>query len=331
MREIDEKIVPYLVGIRLIDRQVKGTVTEADWIYVSCQIASFLFLRPTFPRDMARRNTPTEFTLFPQLIAELRWEIWRLALPPPPPTKALYPYKEGCWVVEEIGPQWDGPDPNGENLQARIDTSLLNPLHIEIPLYSVNREARGIVIKYLQQHELVTRLGSIQPQPTFLRFFNSETDTLFLPAADVAAFANEPIDRIHMPDMQNRYVSFPRLALQRLAVTPAGLDVLKKDELETFSVTAGGVDILYVVDPIPTASRFSLRDLENRRAFPLLGLRGASHAQVQWSHSRQEWVASGECQESLMRLQHMVRGLEKYASTTSQYDLDVQLVCLVAP
>jgi hypothetical protein len=32
-----------------------------------------------------------------------------------------------------------------------------------------------------------------------------------------------------------------------------------------------------------------------------------------------------------MRLQHMVGELEKYASTTSQYDLDVQLVCLVVP
>lgn len=133
-----------------------------------------------------------------------------------------------------------------------------------------------------------------------------------------------------MPDMQDRYVSFPRSALPRLAVTPAGLDVLKKDELETFSITAGVVDILYVVDPIPT-STLSLRDLENGRACPLLGLGMSSHAQVQWSHSRQEWVASGEEQEALVRLQHTVRGLERYASITSQFDLDVQLVCQVVP
>lgn len=233
-------------------------------------------------------------------------------------------------MVEEIGPQWDAPDPNGENLQARIDTSLINPIHIEIPLYSVNREARGVVVKYLQKHKLVTSPGIIRSPPSFSRFFDSETDTIFLPAADVAAFVSEPVDRIHKPNMQDRYVSFPRSALPRLAVTPAGLDVLKKDKLETFSVTAGGVDILYVVDTIPTGT-FLSRDLENGRAFSLLGLGEASHVQLKWDHSRQEWVASGGDQEAFMRLQRMVGELENFASTTSQCDLDVQLVGLVAP
>jgi hypothetical protein len=278
MREIDEGIVPHLVGIRPGDRQVKGTSCHRSGLDLAPMPDRQLTI-PSFPRNVARCNTPAEFTLFPQLITELRWEILQLALPPPPPSNALYPYKEGCWVVKEICPQWDGPDPNGENLQARINTSLLNPLHVEIPLYSANRETRDVVIKYLQKHKLVTSPGSIRSPPSFSRFFESETDTIFLPAADVAAFVSEPVDRIHKPDMQDRYVSFPRSALPRLAVTPAGLDVLKKDELETFSVTAGGVDMLYVIDTIPTGT-FSFRDLEGGRAFPLLGLGEASHAQL---------------------------------------------------
>ena len=54
----------------------------------------------------------TEFTGFPRLIPELRLEIWRLAMPAPL-RRPLYPYKQSCWVVEDLGME---PDPNGEDL-----------------------------------------------------------------------------------------------------------------------------------------------------------------------------------------------------------------------
>lgn len=98
----------------------------------------------------------TEFNLFPQLITELRLEIWRLALPGPL-NRALYPYSKGCWVLEELSLE---PDPNREDLHLTFDTSLLEPLRIELPLYSVNREARGIVRLYTQEQNLVASQSS---------------------------------------------------------------------------------------------------------------------------------------------------------------------------
>lgn len=99
----------------------------------------------------------TRFTLFPQLITESRLEIWRLALPALH-HKLLYPYQKGCWVFEEMGLE---PDPNGEDLYLRFDTSRLEPLHIAMPLYYVNQEARGVILKLLQEHRMtVSRTSS---------------------------------------------------------------------------------------------------------------------------------------------------------------------------
>jgi hypothetical protein len=52
--------------------------------------------------SLAHRNMSREFTLFPQLITELRLEVWRLALPKPL-SRALYPYEKGCWLLEDLG------------------------------------------------------------------------------------------------------------------------------------------------------------------------------------------------------------------------------------
>jgi hypothetical protein len=79
------------------------------------------------------------FTFFPQLITKLRLEIWRLALPELL-DKALYPYKPGCWVTEDIA----------GFMHMRCNPSLLAPFHIEIPLYFVNREAGDVASKYLK-------------------------------------------------------------------------------------------------------------------------------------------------------------------------------------
>jgi hypothetical protein len=265
----------------------------------------------------------TEFTLFPQLITELRLEIWRFALPEPP-TKPLFRYKEGCWVVEELGLlAREVPDPNGENLQARFGTSRVEPLRVPLPLYSVNHEARGIAIKHLREHQLVASRNNTG----FLRQFNPQTDTIFLRTADAHVFGGEPGDRLHMPEMINRHVSFPYSALPRLAVTPSGLEALKSEPLDTFLTTGGMITTLYVVD-VPATSTLTLQDLENEAEFPLVGLEDASRARLAWSSSRQEWTDSGDDSEARVRLRQMVAGLESIGLYPGGDDWDVQFVNL---
>jgi hypothetical protein len=276
----------------------------------------------------------TEFTPFPQLITELRLEIWRFALPDPDPspTWPLFRYKKGCWVIEEIGPQWDGPDPNGENLQARFDTNQLEPLRIPLPLYCVNREAHGVAIKYLREHKYAVTLRTTSSGETrscdILRPFNPRTDTIFLPVADAYAFGGEPGDRLHAPDMEDRYVSFPYAALPRLAVTPSGLEALKSEPLETFLTTGGMITMLYVVD-VPATSTLTLQDLENEADFPLVGLEETSRAKVTWTHYEGEWTTSGDDCEARVRLREMVAGLEDIGTNPGDDSWDVRLVNLI--
>ena len=270
----------------------------------------------------------TEFTLFPQLITELRLEIWRFALPDPPPTRPLYRYKEGCWVIEELGPlAREVPDPNGESLQARFDTSQLELPRIPLPLYSVNREGRGVAIKYLRKHKLVASRDGTSPGHEFLRRFEPQTDTIFLPAADAYVFGGEPGDRLHVPEMVDRYVSYPYSALPRLAVTPSGLEALKAEPLDTFLTTGGMITTLYVVDVAPE-STLTLQDLEREGGVSLVGLEEISRARLAWSSYRQEWTDSGDDGEARLRLRQMVAGLEQIGTYPGDDEWDVRLVYL---
>jgi hypothetical protein len=227
------------------------------------------------PILIAIRDMATEFTLFPKLITELRLKIWRYALPDPPP-KLLFRYKEGCWVIEELGAvPWEDPDPNGINLQARFDSSQLEPLHIPLPLYSVNREAHDVAFKYLREHKLVACRCTAKSEWEIPHHFDSDNDTIFLPAADAHVFGGEPGDIFHVPEMVDRYVSWPYFALTRLAVTRAGLEALKAEPLDAFLTTGGMIKTLYVVDVAPT-STLTLRDLETTGAFSLVGLEETS-------------------------------------------------------
>lgn len=273
----------------------------------------------------------TEFTLFPELITELRLEIWRYALPSFAPTRPLFRYKEGCWVIEELGAvSWENPDPNGENLQARFDTSRLEPLHIPLPLYSVNREAHDVTVKYLQDHKLVASRGTAKSEWEILRHFDSDNDTIFLPAADAHAFGGEPGEIFHVPEMVDRYVSWPYYALPRLAVMRAGFEALKAESLDDFLTTGGMIKTLYVMDVVST-STLTLQDLEKTGAFPLAVLKDTSRARLAWSSTRWEWTASGDDCEARVQLRQMVAGLENLGTYPGDDNWDVQLVYLDTP
>lgn len=249
----------------------------------------------------------TEFTLFPQLITELRLHIWRMALPVPI-SNLLYPFKKGCWTYGDLGLE---PDPNGEDLYMEFDTNLLEPLRVELPLYSVNREARDVVAKYLQQQDLVARRGSSEYE--FLRHFDSRLDTMFVPTEDVDTFIMDLIERRHEPDLLERFVGTSSPILPRLAVTPSGLEALKSESLETVYDAAGTIGILYVVD------------IANMGMPTSQALQTPACARLIWRSSRKDWDNFGD-ETIVMELRKLIEGLLDVDFTSSYHDLEVRLI-----
>lgn len=185
----------------------------------------------------------TSFTVFPQLITELRLEIWRLALPAPV-SNGLYPWRKGCWVPKHLTADDQGFEPDGDNLYMRFDPSLLEPLRVDLPLYLVNREARDVALEYVHKQKLTkARNGS---QYEFERAFDRLTDTVLLPAADMVAFEDEPLNRTQQPDLIDRIVDFPNPALLRLAVLITELDPLLEFHMANFEST-GLIETVYAI------------------------------------------------------------------------------------
>jgi hypothetical protein len=271
---------------------------------------------------LAHGDMANEFTLFPQLITELRLEIWRLALPKPL-DKALYTYKKGCWVLEDLGTE---PDPNGEDLNLRHDFSLLEPHQIDLPLYFVSREAHRVAVKYLRTQKLVVSQDNAQSGPKFLRLFDNDTDTIFLPTSEVENFALELSERLFQPDLHDRYVSTPSRALPRLTLTPSGLKSFMGEPLETYFDFSGTIDTLCIID-FARDSSSALENFENASKHLLLELEGAPLARLIWSNSRRRWEEiSGEC-EKLTQLKDLVEGLDEPSSfVNDDFHLEVQLV-----
>jgi hypothetical protein len=271
---------------------------------------------------LAHEDMANEFTLFPQLITELRLEIWRLALPEPL-NKALYPYKKGCWVLEDLGTE---PDPNGDDLHLRHDFSLLEPHQIDLSMYFVSREAHRVAVKYLRTQKLVISQDSAQSGLKFLRLFDPDTDTIFLPTSEVETFALELAERLFEPDLHDRNVSIPGRALPRLALTPSGLKSFMGEPLETYFDFSGTIDVLYVID-FARDNSSTLEDFKNASKHLFLELEGAPLARLIWSNSRRRWEEiSHEC-EKFTQLKDLVEGLDEPSSfVDDNFHLEVQLV-----
>nr|POF12977.1 hypothetical protein CFP56_10125 [Quercus suber] len=266
-----------------------------------------------------RKDMATEFTVFPQLATELRLEIWRMAMPAPL-TRPLYPYNKGCWVVEDHGLE---PDPNGEDLHLKFNTSLLDPLRVQLPLYCVNREARDVTLTYIRDHKLEVPQGSSQTAFEFLRHFDPRTDTMFLPLDDIETFLVEQLDRTREPDLDDHYYSTDRPVLPRLAITASGLEILK-GELDDFIDTSAPIDALYVID-VPPGSTRTLQELLDASKYNPMDLENAFRAHLMWLSSSREWEVTGD-DHVLENMKRLVAGLDDPASSTSAFDLEVALV-----
>lgn len=265
----------------------------------------------------------TQFTLFPDLIPELRLMIWRLALPTSS-QRLLYPYKHGCWTCEDFGL---GPDANIEDLYLQLDTSLLEPLRVELPLYAVNREARDVTLEYFKRHKVTVQRSSNGLE--VLRPFDPRSDTVFLPTLDMERFIWEAYNRLAEPEpLDSHVVDTSKPALPRLAVTTRGLDWLKTNgmPLDIFLHTRWKNDC-HTICVLEPACWCKLQELETARE--IREFSDEPLARVTWGSVRGEWEGASEAgdEEALVRLKGYVEGLDSLGDS----ELEVQLVHLAMP
>jgi len=276
--------------------------------------SSLFFTSP----DMA-----TEFTLFPKLIPELRLMIWQPAAALPTLRgNLLYPYQKGCWIFEDLGLE---PDPNGEDLYTRFDTTRLKPLRFALPLYSVNREARDVILKWLREHNLTATWNNNSNIYGALRPFNPQCDTMFVPSTKLDKFLLELLELPQNRGMRGRYFCTSNPALPRLAVTPVGLQMLKGGFLEDFLRAGGTIETILVVD---NASAGSLQALESAGGDIPVELADQPIARVKWSHLPGFKVVEGDDERARARLKEYVEGFDIQGPHPSGFELEIQLVNL---
>lgn len=243
---------------------------------------------------------------------------------PAPLSRPLYPYRRGCWQVEDRGLE---PKPDGKDLYLNYNTSLLNPLRVRLPLYAVNREARNVALKYIREQQLTAPQGSTDSGFEFLRHFDPRTDTMFLPTFDIETFLMEQIDRLSEPDVDGHYYSTTSPILPRLAVTALGFEILK-GELESLIDTSAPIDLLYVVD-VASDSTNTLDELEHAGKHIPLDIKDTDSARLFWRSSLREWEVTGNDQD-LAWMRQLVTGLDDPRSSTSISDLEIRLVHVTA-
>ncbi|KAH7256253.1 hypothetical protein BKA59DRAFT_467085 [Fusarium tricinctum] len=143
------------------------------------------------------------FTLFMDLAPELRLEIWQHAIPKVD-LPGLAIYKKDCWQPRFLTPSdWDYDDKDPDNIRFEFRYDLL-PVAFTIPLAFVNREARGVVLSWVQRSGPEIQYN--ESQPHFQRRMNHYIDTLYLPMDRIEEFDAEPLDRQFEEDMVHRMV-----------------------------------------------------------------------------------------------------------------------------
>ena len=157
------------------------------------------------------------FHLFTNLAPELRHQIWNAALPDEI-GPVLYFYKTGGWH-----PQHPGNDESYVDLEYRHD--LLDAVQIEIPLFFVDREARHIVLAWIQKQNIKMRVyahedGQLQA-PVFMSHFDPVHDVLYIAVDKWNEFLCEPDDRCFQPDMVDQFIHVHPANITRIAMPEA--------------------------------------------------------------------------------------------------------------
>ncbi|KAF2655620.1 hypothetical protein K491DRAFT_598475 [Lophiostoma macrostomum CBS 122681] len=173
-------------------------------------------------------TTPQTFSHFTSLPAELRNQIWRDTLPARI-GHGLYPYRKGC-----ICPRWLTPDdldyyaPDPENnltIEFRgRGLGLAEFGGTGVKLWGVCREARSIALGWVREVGIgvrtSTKMKTPRP-PLFLKAFDAQRDTVYVPEDQWETFICEPLERAFEPDMVGQSHSVGGRLVQSVAVPVA--------------------------------------------------------------------------------------------------------------
>lgn len=159
------------------------------------------------------------FPLFSSLPPELRNQIWREAvrgkIGP-----ALYFYSKGYWCPRRLSKFDEGYDPDDEegNLYFKFRYDFLDHPQLEVPLFFVNREARGIALAWIREQGIKIRFYENRQYPIFVRPFDPMHDARYIARDKWDELLCEPHDRGFQPDHFEKLLNIESafLCLKRL-------------------------------------------------------------------------------------------------------------------
>lgn len=152
------------------------------------------------------------------LPAELRNQIWRECLPEEP-EPAFFLYKKGCWqprYISESDEDYDAENFYGIHMKYRHE--FLDPVEVSLPLFFVNREARGVVHTWMNMQSIKIRFRQGSTQPIFVRHFVPSRDALYVPPERYDEFCCEPLERGFEPDLIGQTHSYGGREVPNLAI-----------------------------------------------------------------------------------------------------------------
>lgn len=128
---------------------------------------------------------PSTFPQFQKLSRELRDKIWNHALPEKD-SPALFPWKKGCWGLRHLpksDPRWKSD--KDRNLLYDFRHELLDHVQLDVPLFSVNREARRVAWAWMRKNNIKLRFGKDKKRKDqyswiFTRPFDPAMDVLYI-------------------------------------------------------------------------------------------------------------------------------------------------------
>ncbi|PYI30916.1 hypothetical protein BP00DRAFT_330428, partial [Aspergillus indologenus CBS 114.80] len=159
------------------------------------------------------------FPHFSELPAELRDMIWEYALPVGPIGPLLFLYKPDSWSSRRI-----------RESEADMDDydfakMFFDPIEISVPLFFVNRQARNIARRWMDEHGVRVRYYPDTQSLVTVCLFHKAVDTLYVPLNNWDDFLGECYslrEEVPRGDCFNIRSGVTRVAIP--------MDVLEKDE-----------------------------------------------------------------------------------------------------
>ncbi|KAM3500563.1 hypothetical protein MY10362_006286 [Beauveria mimosiformis] len=149
---------------------------------------------------------PVSFTVFAALAPELRNQIWRAALPDDVGPSLFFYRNMGCWCARRLKISDPGYIPETGEMAMDFRTDLLgSDTRLQMPLVSVNREARSIAKDWLEKQGFDTK-NLRHHHHIMTRSFNCDSDALYISDKKWPEFLYEPSHRMRRRDLYNRNV-----------------------------------------------------------------------------------------------------------------------------